>query len=217
MLFTEQGSIGHLTREDAQAYQPLLTCLEGQGSDGGICPAFMRRAENGMLGVVLALSAPEICMRHVGQPTGAWVPSTWRPLSAGGLVSVVGESYYRGALEAAWAAASSEPPLPVEAYAEKIARDEVLPWIVTYLLREPENVKDENAIVVRSEYGVIGYLSRADAQDYQPVLGMLERRGIEAGACSAFLRHADNEMIGAALALSPVVICRDELRRAFRE
>lgn len=60
-VYSPAGKIGHLSREDAERYQPVLTLLESRGTSGA-CPAFLRRGSDGILGVVLALSSPETCL-----------------------------------------------------------------------------------------------------------------------------------------------------------
>jgi HIRAN domain len=79
------------------------------------------------------------------------------------------------------------------------------------LVREPDNEYDSNAIAVYSPAGKIGHLSREDAERYQDVLIALEERGADAGACSAFLRRADNGNWGVVLAVSSPHICLEEL------
>jgi hypothetical protein len=61
-LAARRGKIGHLRREDAEAYQNVLLAVERRGSHGGACSAFLQRASNGNWGVVLALSHPRICL-----------------------------------------------------------------------------------------------------------------------------------------------------------
>ena len=101
---------------------------------------------------------------------------TWtlRPLAAGGLVSVVGESRRQDVLEAVLRDAGPVPPLVVVDYAEEVARAEDLPWFMAAIFREPKNPVDENAIGVWLTIGQVGYLSRETAIDYQPVMAALQ-------------------------------------------
>jgi len=105
---------------------------------------------------------------------------TAEPLAAGALRSVVGESFYKPALERTAAmAVRGAPPLPVGVWvANKVAeRERDLPWFQAVLVREPDNPYDPNAIAVYSPAGKIGYLSREDAEEYQDVLIVVERWG----------------------------------------
>jgi HIRAN domain len=139
---------------------------------------------------------------------------TATPLAAGALCSVVGESFYKPALEGTAAmAVPGRPPLPVGVWvADSVAeREPDLPWFQAVLVREPDNPYDSNAIAVYSPAGKIGHLSREDAEEYQDVLIAVEQGGAHAGACSAFLRRADNGNWGVVLALSTPDICLEEL------
>jgi hypothetical protein len=122
----------------------------------------------------------------------------------------VGESYYKPALERAAAMAMpGTPPLPVTVSVAK--REPDLPWFQAVLVREPDNHYDSNAIAVYSPAGKIGHLSREDAEEYQDVLIAVEDGGAHAGACSAFLRRADNGNWGVVLALSSPSVCLREM------
>jgi hypothetical protein len=136
------------------------------------------------------------------------------PLASGALRSVVGESFYKPALERTAAmAVPGRPPLPVGAWvADSIAeREPDLPWFQAVLIREPDNPYDSNAIAVYSPAGKVGHLSREDTEDYQDVLLAVEDGGAHAGACSAFMRRADNGNWGVVLALSSPDICLEEM------
>lgn len=61
-VYSPAGKIGHLSRDDAARYQPVLTLLESRGTRAGACPAFIREGSDGIRGVVLALSSPEMCL-----------------------------------------------------------------------------------------------------------------------------------------------------------
>jgi hypothetical protein len=132
-------------------------------------------------------------------------------LHSGGLVSVVGESFYQDAITAALGYCQQSPPVPVVDFAGEVAEEERLPWFTAVLVREPDNEYDPNAIGVWSPQGQIGHLSRENAEQYQPVLVMVEEMGSQAGACSAFMRQADNGMWGVVLALSTPGECLADL------
>jgi hypothetical protein len=139
---------------------------------------------------------------------------TAEPLAAGALLSVVGESHYKPALERTAAmAVQGTPPLPVGVWvADDVAKREPdLPWFQAVLVREPDNPYDSNAIAVYSPAGKIGHLSREDAEEYQDVLIAVEEGGAHGGACSAFLRRADNGNWGVVLVVSSPDIYLDEL------
>jgi HIRAN domain-containing protein len=140
---------------------------------------------------------------------------TAEPLAAGALRSVVGESFYGPALErTAEMAVQGAPPLPVGRWvAVPVAnREPDLPWFQAVLVREPDNRYDSNAIAVYSPAGKIGYLSREDAEEYQDVLIAVEDGGADGGACSAFLRRADNGDWGVVLALASPNVCLREMK-----
>lgn len=85
------------------------------------------------------------------------------PLSAeGGDVSVVGESNYDGALDA----------LSEADY--KGARKR---YHTAWLMAEPRNTYDKNAVQVLIDHEVVGYLSRARALKYQPLVLRAEAAG----------------------------------------
>jgi HIRAN domain len=55
-------------------------------------------------------------------------------------------------------------------------------------VREPDNPKDPDAVVVHAQGGgKLGYLKRQDAQRYGQVFQSLEKRGYDAAACPAML------------------------------
>ena len=90
-------------------------------------------------------------------------------------VEAVGEKSYQPALEALCGGKWTEPhgchDLPVRAW----------------LRREPENKYDSNAVQVRVGEAIVGYLSRADAEAFQPMLRALEADHI-VGCCDAHIR-----------------------------
>lgn len=65
-VHSTQGKIGHLNRDDAELYQDVLLEIERQGSQAAACSAFLRRANNGNWGVVLALSHADYCLDDLG-------------------------------------------------------------------------------------------------------------------------------------------------------
>ena len=139
---------------------------------------------------------------------------TATPLAAGALLSVVGESFYKPALERTAAlAVPGTPPLPVGPWVadDVVKREPDLPWFQAVLVREPDNEYDSNAIAVYSPAGKIGHLSREDAEEYQDVLIAVEQGGAHGGACSAFLRGAGEDNWGVVLALSSPDICLEEM------
>ena len=92
-------------------------------------------------------------------------------LNDDGSVEVVGESHYQPALRAAVAACGT------------LAGE--IPTTRAILMREPDNPHDPHAVAIYLEgHEKIGYLSRADARAYGPVLRTLAGRGV-LGACGA--------------------------------
>lgn len=64
-VWSPQGKIGHLSRDDADSYQDVLIEIERQGSQAAACSAFLRRASNGMWGAVLTVSDADACLIDV--------------------------------------------------------------------------------------------------------------------------------------------------------
>jgi hypothetical protein len=112
-------------------------------------------------------------------------------LHASQLVEVVGESHRQGALTRVAASAGAAGPFleDLSGRALKIAESELgKSWFRAVLVCEPGNKQDPNAVAVHADgVGLIGYLNRNDAIDYQPVFAALRARGCSAGSCPAFL------------------------------
>jgi HIRAN domain len=147
--------------------------------------------------------------RFTGRPESG-VSRSALTLPGAALVSVVGESHRQPAIEQTLNNHSTMgvPPLPISV---DLRDERELPWFQAVLVREPNNAYDENAIMVYSTAGHLGYLARGDAEDYQELLEEVEARGSQAGACSAFLRQADNGMWGVVLVLSSPDECLEDL------
>ena len=86
------------------------------------------------------------------------------------LVNVAGESHYQDALRALSDAGAQEVRLGCTAV----------------LASEPENPHDPNAVAVRVEGRLVGYLPRAEALAYGPLVRQVEERG-RAAACEAMI------------------------------
>jgi hypothetical protein len=109
---------------------------------------------------------------------------------AGDLVEVVGESYRQGALQRVAAITTDGVPFldELSGRPRKIAEEEDRRWFRAVLFCELGNEHDPNAIAVHADgVGHIGYLSRDDAVDYQPVFAALAGRGYCVASCPAFL------------------------------
>lgn len=91
----------------------------------------------------------------------------------GARVEVVGESNYQDGLERAAGGRTVDGPASVEQIAG--------------LMAEPTNAYDPNAVMVQIGGAVVGYLSRADAVAYRPVLEAVGRMGYPAFGCHASL------------------------------
>lgn len=117
------------------------------------------------------------------QPPAQQAPATAAPharpdpmrtpirLDADGRVSVVGESHYQPALEAAAAGRFST------------GYEDAIPTTAA-LIPEPRNLHDRNAVRVDVDGRTVGYLARELAVHYQPPLLDLQRRGHN-GVCPA--------------------------------
>ena len=90
---------------------------------------------------------------------------------------VVGESHYQDAL-----AATARICRPGE--------DE-RPMFRAYLVAEPENAYDRDAIAVYGDHGKLGYLSREDAQRYKATMTALSAQGHRGATCAAFLNGGE--------------------------
>jgi hypothetical protein len=112
-------------------------------------------------------------------------------LHACDLVEVVGESHRQDALRrvAAIATGSGRFVGELSGRARKLADEKADGrWFRAVLICEKSNQFDSNAIAVHADgVGLLGYLGRDDAIDYQPVFRELERRGCRIGTCPAFL------------------------------
>lgn len=66
-VVTETGRVGYLPREDAERYGPTLDSLRRAGYDGASCTGLLTGGEpdKPRLGVVLCLSYPKDCERHL--------------------------------------------------------------------------------------------------------------------------------------------------------
>jgi hypothetical protein len=59
--------------------------------------------------------------------------------------------------------------------------------VTAALLPEPDNRYDGNAVRVVVEKRLVGYINRADAASYSPVLQQMQNKVNAAGACSAVI------------------------------
>lgn len=94
-------------------------------------------------------------------------------LPGGYTVEVVGESHYQADLEAI-AGGKWEDPCDME--------------VTAYLIREPDNPYDRNAIAVYIQGHKVGYIGRGDAEDYAPILDELWANYTCRAACGAHLK-----------------------------
>lgn len=112
-------------------------------------------------------------------------------LHASGMVGVVGESHRQEVLQRLAPHTTDCTPYIDELGGyplRKARKDTRLRWFRAALVREPENKHDRNAIAVYADtVGRVGYLSRDDAIDYQPVFEAVLRRGSTVAACPAYL------------------------------
>jgi hypothetical protein len=110
---------------------------------------------------------------------------------AGGLLGIVGESFRQDELHALSGRTTDASPFREDLvdYAAEVADSEPdRRWFLAVLVREPDNPKDPDAVVVHAQGGgKLGYLKRQDAQRYGQVFQSLEKRGYDAAACPAML------------------------------
>jgi HIRAN domain len=121
------------------------------------------------------------------------------PLSGDGYCAVVGESHYQEALGGTAGLCS------LDENGERVFQ--------AFLVREPNNPYDSNAIAVYSSHGQLGYLSRENAEAYLDVLEELAERGYDGGACDAILRGGtpDKPSYGVVLRLADPDSCYADL------
>jgi hypothetical protein len=112
---------------------------------------------------------------------------------------VVGESHYQPAL-----AATARVCRPGE---------DGRPMFRAYLLAEPENAYDRDAIAVHGDHGKLGHLSREDAQRYKATITELAARGYAGATCAAFLNGGEREPpnYGVVLKLAHPETCEQHL------
>jgi hypothetical protein len=131
-------------------------------------------------------------------------------------LDVVGESYRQDTLRQVAAKATGSGPYLADltekalGLAEHRRFDRI--WFRALLFREPDNPADTNAVAVHADgVGLIGYLSRDEAINYQPVFAALGRHGVAVASCPAFLTGGGPDMsYGAVLCISrPDKIVRD--------
>jgi hypothetical protein len=116
---------------------------------------------------IVALGAAWFLFRAWAKgPPHAMEPIT---LNGGRELEVVGESHYQGALERA---AGGRAPGGVDFE------------VVATLVPEPKNPHDRNAIAIQVNGETVGYLARAVAVRYQPVVRRLADAG-QVGQCNA--------------------------------
>ena len=135
-------------------------------------------------------------------------------VNAGDLIEVVGESHRQDALRRLARVTTTSDGF-VERLSGRARRlvdeDGDRRWFEARLEREPTNPVDSNAIKVSAEgIGLLGYLSRDDAIDYQVVFNELDRRGCSVATCPAFLIGGEpgKPSYGVLLCLSsPELIC----------
>lgn len=94
-------------------------------------------------------------------------------LPGGNAVEIVGESHYQAALEQV---AGGKTDRATEAQA------------IAYLVREPDNPFDRNAVAVYILGQKVGHLSRDDAEEYAPLLDELWEKEMVQGCCVAQLK-----------------------------
>lgn len=136
-----------------------------------------------------------------------------RILHASQLVHVVGESFRQEAIHRISGTGSGPYLSELSGRALKIGeKDSNKRWFRAVLFCERDNEYDENAIAVHADgVGHVGYLSRDDATEYQPVFSALEALGASVAACPAFVTGApEMPMSGVELCLStPERVIRD--------
>lgn len=120
-----------------------------------------------------------------------------RKLPGRRFVAVAGYTHHQAKIAETLAITTPEPPLKLEGDAIEAAAGQDM-WFVAILERQPDNPHDENAVMVSSEAGPIGYLSQSDAVEYQDVLLAAEPN---AGGCSGYLERAGDGMWFAVVAL----------------
>jgi hypothetical protein len=130
---------------------------------------------------------------------GPKLPTSPARLPDGAKLAVVGESHYQPALR--------------KALRDARQREDHELAIDVFLVHEPDNPYDSNAIAVLSRHGKIGHLSREMAAKYRPVFDRVAEGGNDGVACTALLHppYGSRPHVGVVLELSLARICLEEL------
>lgn len=66
-VHSSRGKLGHLSRENARAYRPVMEEVKRLGFDGAACEAYLTGGQRGKpsLGVVLRLARPHECLAEL--------------------------------------------------------------------------------------------------------------------------------------------------------
>ena len=201
MVQIDARQVGHLSRQDAIAYGPVLQRAAAMGFPAVGCHASLTggwdrgSGDRGNFGVMLHLGSPAELLAELGagrpevaapaplggssshvaeQPVATEIPAKerrdlrspslpagHRHLIQGPPVDVVGESQYRDAIENSVGRRAEGHQDIVDAV----------------MVREPENRYDPNAIAVQVGGQTCGYLARADAVRYLPVMEWCRSEG----------------------------------------
>lgn len=152
--------------------------------------------------------------RLIGRPQSRTAAAM--TVHAGALLPVVGESHRQDVLRrlSERTTLSTEFLEDLSGRARKLADEKADGrWFRAALIREPSNEWDSNAIGVWADgVGMVGYLERDDAIDYQPIFDALERHGCNVASCPAFLIGGEpgKPSYGVMLCLSsPELICSE--------
>lgn len=150
----------------AVGYSKVRFAYRGRAWHVGIFSAFVHGAKEGVKEGLTGRSAETAVPRAqadrrgvVLEPVAAWTKGAWPQLD------VVGEHFHREELVSLASAARGGSPDDID--------------VVASLVAQPENAHDPYACAVYVGQGLIGYLSRENAREYQPMLVQLQSRGQE--------------------------------------
>lgn len=125
---------------------------------------------------------------------------------AGGLLGIVGKSFRQDELHALSGRTTDASPYREDLldYAAEVADSEPdRRWFLAVLVREPDNPKDPDAVVVHAQGGgKLGYLKRQDAQRYGQVFQSLEKRGYDDAAAGPAMLTGWTDSYGVVPAIS---------------
>lgn len=135
-------------------------------------------------------------------PASAWTVQSFSgsrlyPLPGGALLGITGERHHKAEVQGTLQSAPKTAPGGLDSRASAVATAEQgkLRWFPTELIPTPENPYDENAVEVRTQWGLVGYIDRDHAVEFRPVFDLLTKHRYEGAVVAGFGRHGENQIV----------------------